>query len=673
MSRTTPKRWSTRAWRRRSPAPRRMTRTRGSSPIPVVRQGSNPFHERRRAARRRVALVCGAVLVAAAGCAFVAGNPPIETAATSAFDPEGAAAALRLAEADYDQGRFGEAAARGDSLDAAWREVEPLRPLADRALFVAGRALVAQGLPGAAADRYGSLLARGPADPLATAALERLVRVLSDTSRESDAVAAILSAPRGLETVGPEELRRLTSALTVGDSRPLAETFPPETAGAAIVHAHLARLLVIEREGDEARRLAARILEGQPAEPERVTAEMIAGAETDLGSGGARIGAILPLTGELSEVGRTLREGIELAVERYRVERPAGFDVELIVLDDESDPERTADLVRSLERQDVVAILGPLRAESFAAASRARRNPRLPIVSPTATEVLRPAPATYTLYDAATRASDVAEELARWAMEELRLPRVAVLEPDGVGLGGAVNAFMRTVREYDGLLVGHERYDPGLTTFQEPIEAIAAAEPDVVFAPAASASGVLAVAPQLFYYGLYNVIVIGSEAWAEPAALRRLERFATDHRVIGLAADRISPGTPWRRFVADYERRYRKTLRDNIMPALAHDATLLVLSALDGARLPIPAALAAYLESEPEVEGVTGLMRPEAGRSAVRRSTEVRMLVDGSPVEADREELLAWLAEVRAAPSPFAPRDSLRVDTLRTEARRRVG
>ncbi|MCZ0934873.1 MAG: ABC transporter substrate-binding protein [Gemmatimonadetes bacterium] len=613
------------------------------------------------------------MLVAAAGCAFIAGNPPIETAAPSAVDPEGAAAALRLAEADYEQGRFAAAAARGDSLDAAWREVEPLRALADRALSVSGRALEAQGLPGAAADRYGVLLARGPAAPLETAALERLVRILSDTSREPEAVAAILSTPRGFETVGAEDLRRLTSALTVGELRPLTETFPPETAAAAIVHAQLARLLVIGREGDEARRLAARILEGQPAEPERSTAEMIAGAETDLGSGRARIGAILPLTGDLSEVGQTLREGIELAVERYRDERPTGFDVELIFLDDASDPENTAGLVRSLEGQDVIAILGPLRSESFAAAARARRNPRLPIISPTATAVLRPAPATYTLYDAGTRSSDVAEELARWTLEELRLRRVAVLEPDGVGLGGAVNAFVRTVRENGGLLVGHERYDPGLTTFQGPIEAIAASEPDVVFAPAASASGVLAVAPQLFYYGLYNVIVIGSEAWADPAALRRLERFATDHRVIGLATDRVSPGTPWRGFVADYERRYRKTLRDNIMPALAHDAALLVLSALDGARLPIPAALAATLESGVEVEGVTGRLRPEAGRSVVRRSTEVRMLVDGSPVEADREALLAWLAEVRAAPSPFAPRDSLRVDTLRTEARRQVG
>ncbi|WP_419937637.1 ABC transporter substrate-binding protein [Candidatus Palauibacter sp.] len=637
-----------------------------------MRQGSSPFQERRSAARRRLALGCSAVLVAVAGCALMAGNPPIEAATPSTVDTEGASAALRVAESDFEQGRFAAAAARGDSLNAAWRDTEPLRALADRALSVAGRALEAQGLPGAAADRYGRLLARAPADPVRTATLERLVRVLSDTGREPEAVAAILAAPGGMETVGAENLRRLAAALTVRELRPLAENFPPETAAAAIVHAQLVRLLIVEQEGDEARRLAARILDGQPAEPERVTAELIAGAETDLGSGSARIGAILPLTGDLAEVGQVLREGIELAVERYRGEGPADFEVELIFVDDASDPENTAGLVRALEGRDVIAIVGPLRSESFAAASRARRNPRLPIISPTATDVLRPASATYTLYDADTRVSDVAEELARWTLEELRLRRVAVLEPNGVGLGGAVNAFTRTIQENGGLLVGHERYDPGLTTFQGPIEAVAASEPDIVFAPAASASGVLGVAPQLFYYGLYNVIVLGSEAWADPAALRRLERFATDHRVIGLATDRISPGTPWRRFVADYERRYRKTLRDNIMPALAHDATLLVLSALDGAQLPIPAALAAYLESGPEVEGVTGRLRPEAGRSVVRRSTEIRMLVDGSLVEADREELLTWLAEVRAAPSPFAPRDSVRVDTLRADTRPRV-
>ncbi|WP_419161896.1 ABC transporter substrate-binding protein [Candidatus Palauibacter sp.] len=631
----------------------------------MARRRRSRFNAKRCAAGRQVALGCSAALIATVGCVLTTGSPPEDAGAPVAVDTGQAEIALQVVESDYTRGNFAAASGHGDSLSLAWANQDLLRPLADRALSLAGRALEAQNLPGAAADRYGRLLVRAPAGPLRDETVERLVRVLADTGREPEAVGVMLADPQALEAVGPDTFRELTSALTVAHLRDLADRHPPRTAAASIVHVQLARLLFVARESDEARRLAAGVLEGRPAEPERTTAELIAAAGTELSSGTARIGAILPLTGDLADVGELLREGIELAVDRHHLARPDGFDVALVLLDDESNPENTPSLVRSLERRGVVAIIGPLRSESFATATRARRNPRLPIISPTATEVLRPGPGSYTLDAGATRESDVAEALARWTIERLGLRRVGVLEPLGAGLGGGVRRFIRTIREHGGELVGHERYDPSLTTFQEPIEALAAVEPDVVFAPSPSATGVLSVAPQLFYYGLYNVIVLGSEAWADPAALRRLEEFATDHRVVGLTMDRVSAGTPWRRFVADYERKYRKSLRDNVIPALAHDATALALAALEGGRLPIPAALTAYLEEEPEVEGVTGLLRPETGRSVVHRATEIRMLVEGSPVDADRGELLQWLAEVRGGPSPFAPRDTVRADTLR--------
>ncbi len=629
----------------------------------MMRRRRRRFDARWFAARRRATLGCLATLFVAAGCLFRSDGPITDATGASAIDLEVAAGALRLSEADYERGDFASAGARADSLNAAWESRETLRALADRALILAGRALEAQRLPGPAADRYGRLLDRVPEGPLLEETVERLVRTLSETGREGEAVAAVLAHPGTLQAVGPDAFRQLASALDVAQLRALASENLPATEAAAVVHVQLARLLIVAGEGEEARRLAAGVLQGSPAEAERSAAELIAAAETDLGSAPARIGAILPLTGDLAGVGELLREGIEVAVDRYRRARPTGFEVELVLLDDASDPDNAAGLVRSLESRDVIAIIGPLRSESFATASRARRNPRLPIISPTATEVLRPSPGAYTLSDAATLEADVAEELARWILEELGLRRVAVLEPVGVGLAEAVGTFTRAILEGGGELLARQRYDPSLTTFQEPIEALAALEPDVVFAPSASASGVLSVAPQLFYYGLYNAIIVGSAAWAEPAALRRLEEFATDHRVVGLTTDRVSAGTAWQQFVADYEMKYRKSLRDNMMPALAHDAATLALAALEGGRLPIPAALAAYLETEPEVEGVTGRLRPDAGRSSVRRATEVRMLVGGVPVEADRGALLSWLAGVRGAPSPFAPRDTVATDT----------
>jgi len=90
-----------------------------------------------------------------------------------------------------------------------------------------------------------------------------------------------------------------------------------------------------------------------------------------------------------------------------------------------------------------------------------------------------------------------------------------------------------------------------------------------------------------------------------------------------------------------------------MLPALSYDATALVIAALEGARLPIPAALAAYLADGAELEGVTGALRLDPEASVVRRATIIRMLLGGRLVEPERSDLLNWLAEARAAPPRF--------------------
>ncbi|MGH7540917.1 MAG: ABC transporter substrate-binding protein, partial [Gemmatimonadota bacterium] len=205
------------------------------------------------------------------------------------------------------------------------------------------------------------------------------------------------------------------------------------------------------------------------------------------------------------------------------------------------------------------------------------------------------------------------------------------------------------VRAGGGTIVATRPYDAqGTTTFQEPIEAVAAAEPEVVFVPIPDPPTLLTLAPQLFYYGIDDAIVLGSGAWGDPDAIRRLEPFAANYRVLGLWVDRTSDGTPWQRFEATYERRYRESLRGNLLPALAHDAVRLVLAALETARLPVPAALAAALERRIEIIGATGRLLPDPATSTVGRPTQIRMLLDGRLLPADRTRLLGWLDEARA-------------------------
>ncbi|MCG8470141.1 MAG: ABC transporter substrate-binding protein [Gemmatimonadetes bacterium] len=564
-----------------------------------------------------------------------------------------AVAALQRAEARYDDGEYEAASTRADSLYASWQDRSSLGALAERALLLAGRAYEAQGLPGRAADRYETLIDRARDGTFRDQAVDRFVSVLADTGREPEAVQTVLENPGALRDDALEPYRRWVSTLPLARLEGFARNFEPESIEASIVHTQLAQLLVAEGRIDEGRSAARAVLDGGPAPVEREIADLLASVEGDLRATTAKIGAILPLTGELSGVGELLREGIELAVESYRDARPDGYDIELVLLDDASNPETTAELVRELEREGVVAIVGPLRAESFASAARARRNPRLPIISPTAPEVFRPMPGAFSLYDLRTRELDVAVDLARWTVEELGLRRVAILEPTGGGTAAAVARFSDAIAGAGGEIVARASYDPSETTYQEPIESLALSSPDVVFAPAPSPQVVLSLAPQLFYYGLHDSVILGSETWADPVVLRRLEPFAADFRVVGLWLDRISGGTRWERFVSDYERTYRKSLRDNVLPGLAYDAAALVIAALERASVPLPAALDAFLAAGPQIDGVTGALRPDPETSTVRRTTHVRMLQGGALMDVDRDALLDWLAEARAAPPPF--------------------
>ncbi|MDH3734966.1 MAG: penicillin-binding protein activator [Gemmatimonadota bacterium] len=593
-----------------------------------------------------------AFLAVTGACASMGSRTSSGETASVGIDTDAAVAALQAAQALYEAGDYEGAVTAADSLSSAWSEVESVAALAERALNLGARSSEAAGLLGPAGDRYARLLARNPDATVRREAVERYASILSRTGRQAEAVEIAVENAGLLDEAGLDDLRQWAGALTREELSGIRESHGARSREGQIVYIHLAELLAAGGQLNAARRVAREVVDAGAEEPERSTAELLLSLEDDVSVRTARIGAILPLSGELASVGQLLREGMELALEAYERDRPDGFEIELLIRDDASNPETTAGLVVELERAGAVAIIGPLRSESLAAAARARQSQRLSIVSPTATEVLGPAPNVYTLYDLGRRERDVATDLARWAVEELGLRRAGVLRPGDPALARAATLFGRAFEQAGGAVIATASYTTvGTTTFQDPIRSLASSSPDIVFAPAASASAVLTLAPQLVYYGLDRSIIMGSEAWAEPGVLRRLESFAADYRVVGLWADRVSPGTPWQAFVRAYERKYRKSLRDNVVPALSHDAVGLVIAALEEARLPIPAAVASRLADGMEFEGVTGTMHPDPETSTVRRRTQIRMLVDRALHPPDRNALLRWLAAARAAPA----------------------
>ena len=608
-----------------------------------------------------VGALCSLILGVA--CALPKPSSPTPDPKQNIPDVDRGRDALAAAWREYDASRYVIALTRADSLFFSWRNQASVTSLADSALWLAGRSLEAQGLLGAAVDRYEELTRRVSEGSFRDQVLEHWIQVLGDTGREFEAVKRSLENPGVLSRNHLDTFRRWVSTLSKEQLQLVLSTAPLETLAATVVSVYLAELLVVTGNTEEAKRIVSEVLERSPPGPERERAESLISVVEDPLAKPVKLGAILPLTGELADVGEWLREGIELAVEDYERSHRDGFDLELVILDDRSVADEIPAIMAELESEKVLGIIGPMGSEAFAAAVRTRRDPKLPIISPTATEVQRPHTSVYTLYDFVTRELDVAADLAHWVVEELGLKRVGILYPKR-GRGRAVSAFEDAIVAAGGVVVAQEVYDPTLTTFQEPIEAIAEAGPDVIYAPAPTPPVVLSLAPQLFYYGLYRHIILGSEAWADPTVLRRLETFSSDYKVVGLWVDRMGPGTQWEKFKVKYERRYRKALRDNILPGLGYDAASVLIAALEASRVPISAALAGYFAGTQGINGVTGFFNLDPEKSTVHRKTEVRMLRNKQLQPTDRSELMEWLFYAKAAPSPFAPRDTIPQDSI---------
>ncbi len=586
----------------------------------------------------------------AAACAFPGrAEPDAPIGPAAGTDARLAVEALQRAETDLEEGRFEDAVSAADSLYLSWSRDRSLESLANRALWLKARALQADGLLGDAGSTLETLLGRAEAGPIRDEAVISLAGIRSQTGEPVRAADLLLDNPTANDERQRDLLRELVPGLSLTQLRGLAREYPASSAAAAIVHVQLAQLLIVEDEPDSARRVARRALEAPPDAAERDIATLIAESTGSLREGTVRIGAILPLSGRFGGVGQLLQEGLELALDGYRARSGEAFTIQLVVRDDGSDPERAPALLTEFEREGVVAVIGPIRSESFAAALRARVNPRLLVLSPTATEVLEPTRNAYTLYEQGRLDRDVAADLADWTAGELGLLRAAVLHPLDRAGRSAASAFEAGLGGTNVTVLASSAYNPDSTTFKEPVETLAAQEPDIVFVSAPNPRSVLTLAPQLYYYGLDHSIILGTSAWADPAVLRRLARNDGDYRIIGLWVDRTSPGTPWQRFALDYERKYRKSLRENILPALSFDAMQLILAALDDARLPIPAALSAYLERRPVLAGVTGQLETDPTTSTIRRSTQIRMLYDGQLVRPDRTRLLNWLTDARVA------------------------
>ena len=475
--------------------------------------------------------------------------------------------------------------------------------------------------------------------------------VLSDLGAEDRAAALLLAHPGAVASdEGIRELRRAAAGMSVPELAALERSFSSLRAQRrveGVLGAELARAYALAGLPEDAAGVARRWRDEDIDSQDSRTVEQVLDGDIQPAEGPIPVGVILSLTGRFSQVGEDLYDGISLALAGYQSGPVSGQEIELIVLDDGSEPARYRELLGDLEARDVAAVIGPIRSESLADAAASRTYAGLTLVSPTASRDSGTGPNAYSLWERGRRESAIGGALGRWFPERMGLYRLAALYPADDGGRAGYRAFETQAMESGAAVVGAREYEPDSTTFEQPIQAVLESDPEGVMVLAGDAATVLQIAPQLSYFGLRSRIIGGGEAWSDPAVLRRLEPAFSDYRVVALFMDRSAEGTEWTRYVEDYEREFQRLAPDNMLPALGYDAMRLVLTGLGRETLGRPGAVARSIRASGGLHGATGTIRfHEDGVPA--REAVVRMLLDGRLVDVDPDALSVWAEEARA-------------------------
>ncbi|MGE4343198.1 MAG: penicillin-binding protein activator [Geoalkalibacter sp.] len=398
---------------------------------------------------------------------------------------------------------------------------------------------------------------------------------------------------------------------------------------------------------DRALSLLARIMADPTPFPYRDQARSLL-ARID-GSGTATrnaLGVVLPLSGRYESFGELVRRGMELALELHH--QGGNPLTRFIYRDSGADAARATDAVATLAGVDgVMAVAGPLTGEASRGAALEAQRRGVPLVS------LSPRAGLPEVGDFVFRNSLTSEQQARalagYAVEDLNLYRYAILAPEEGQGRELADFFAAQVERKGGRVVKRQNYPPDLTDFRVQIKRLLGQDPnapepqnedrepspppfDALLIPD-YAEMIGLIAPQLAYYDLTDVQLLGINGWNSPQLLERAGRFVEG----AVFVDGFFAGSPdpiVREFVALYRETHGQ--EPSILEAQAFDTAGLLLYLLGRPDVDSREDLRRALASVRNYPGVTGTLSVD-DRGEILRELFLIRVEQGAFVQIDRE------------------------------------
>jgi len=335
-----------------------------------------------------------------------------------------------------------------------------------------------------------------------------------------------------------------------------------------------------------------------PAHAEKGRAEMLAAdAAAQLTAPRYFLGVLVPQSGQLTFFGDRVLKGIQLAINMHNA-KETDARAGILVKDTEGSPEKAVAALTELVSKDIAAALGPLLTKEVEAIAPALEKLRVPVISPAASGPGLGTLSPWLFRNALTNASQAAAA-AEYALK-LKRRKFVILYPDDSYGRDLSRLFSKELAKKAEVLANNS-YPVEANDFGPYIKRIIEIDLrsrkipvpddegerkklfqeytpsfDAIYLPGyADRIGLLL--PQLAFYNVTNVSVIGSNGWHSPDLIERAGRHAEGAVFVdGFFPESSDPAI---KSVADaYRSAYQE--EPDILSAQAYDAAMMVLSLL---------------------------------------------------------------------------------------------
>jgi ABC-type branched-subunit amino acid transport system substrate-binding protein len=332
---------------------------------------------------------------------------------------------------------------------------------------------------------------------------------------------------------------------------------------------------------------------------------------TDTAQPQRAIGVLLPLTGRYAAFGQRVQRGMELAQETFRPHIPVRF----IYRDTAGDETIAAQQVAELAISDrVMGIAGPLAGNAAVGAAGRAHLENTPLLTMSQKDGLA-ATSLYVFRNSLTPQLQV-RTLVNYAMEDRGFWQFGILSPQTRQGEQFAELFRKEVIRRGGEIIAEQSYLTDQTDFRSEVRRLQGLDPSktkadipppfqALFLPD-YADRIKLIAPQLAFYGLEGVQLLGPSGWND-AELPRLTHPFLEGAVFTDGFFAYSDYPFVQEFVEHYFSRYGE--EPTFLEAQGYDIAGILLSLLSDARVRSREDLRRALAQLQNYPGVTGATR----------------------------------------------------------------